>query len=365
MNIKFFLAFAVTAVTVIAGCTDHPEAASTESVYDRQPIKVTTHTVGTHSSAAGSVLSGTIRSKSMATLSARMMGYITSISADVGDRVRAGQTILSIRSNDLKAQQAQATAMLAEAEAALQNMKVNYDRMKALWEQESITRKEWDDISTQYQMMLARVEAAIQKRNEINEVISFSTVKAPIAGVVTAKMINKGDLVNPGVPLMTIDGTQGYEVTTYVSDHQISAVKMGMMVGCRIQSLDKVVQAKVTEISPSAVNTGGQFAIKAALQLSAEDQNAVFPGMYAGVIADLPGYSDQVSYTTVEKSAVIERGQLTGIYTVSNQGTALLRWLRVGKDFGDRVEVVSGLTDGEEYIVSDLTDITDGIPVKK
>ena len=67
----------------------------------------------------------------------------------------------------------------------------------------------------------------------------------------------------------------------------------------------------------------------------------------------------------MEKSALIQRGQLTGIYTVSNQNTALLRWIRVGKDLGDRVEVVSGLTSGEEYIVSNLSDLSDGIPVTK
>ncbi len=293
------------------------------------------------------------------------MGYVTSLKADVGDRVVAGQTILTIKNNELPAKKAQVRAGITEAEAALNNVKINYDRMKILWEQESITRKDWDDITAQYDMMKAKVNGAREMDNEINEVIALNTVRAPISGIVTAKMINMGDLVNPGVPLMSIEGNQGYEVLTYVSDHQIASVKMGMELDCHIKAIDKTVKAKVTEISPSSVNTGGQFAIKAALLLNKENRKVIFPGMFANVHTNFPSNVKKENCTTVEKTAIIYRGQLTGIYTISNQNTALLRWIRLGKDFGDRVEIVSGLTTGEEYVIGDLSNIVDGIPVSK
>lgn len=89
--------------------------------------------------------------------------------------------------------------------------------------------------------------------------------------------------------------------------------------------------------------------------------------MYANVYLDLSETSPQntSSVLIVDKSALFQRGQLTGLYTVSNQGTAMLRWVRTGKDFGDAVEIVTGLVPGEEYIVSDITQLIDGTPVQK
>ncbi|MBT8220079.1 MAG: efflux RND transporter periplasmic adaptor subunit [Bacteroidia bacterium] len=366
MKFQIIFIVVITSILGLIACSDHTdEHAPTKTVYDLEPIQVSTMDVGSQVQDARSTLSGVIQSKNKATVSARMMGYVTSLTADVGDRVRAGQTILTLRNNELPAKRAQVNAGIAEAEAALKNVKINYDRMKILWEQESITRKEWDDISAQYDMMKAKVAGARSKQTEIDEIIALTRVNAPISGVVTAKMINKGDLVNPGIPLMSIEGNQGYEVISYVSDNQIGSIKKDMQLDCYVNALDKTVKAKITEISPSSVNTGGQFAIKAALMLSPQDQKLVFPGMYANVYAPVPTTAQKTSCITVEKSALFNRGQLTGIYVVSNQNTALLRWIRVGKDFGDRVEIVSGLAPGEEYIVSDLSLLQDGIPVSK
>lgn len=365
MNIRILLAILTAATTLLVGCGDQTASSTQNTVYDQEPIKVQTQIVGSQSDHTSSILSGTIQSKDKAIVSARLMGYVTSLNVDIGDRVSKGQTILTIESNELQAKKAQASAGIAEAEAALKNVKINYDRMKILWEQESITRKEWDDISTQYQVMQAKVEGAYQMQNEIDEMIRYTRVVAPLSGLVTSKTINSGDLVNPGIPLMTIEGNAGFEVVSHISDHQIASVNMGMMVDCQIKAIGKTIKAKITEISPSAVYTSGQFAIKAALQLNEDERKMVFSGMYADVIADVPRYNQKENSTTIEKSALIQRGQLTGVYTISNQNTALLRWIRVGKDLGDRVEVVTGLTSGEEYIASNISAIKDGIPVSK
>jgi len=366
MNTRLFSLMILLVLGGLTSCGDKTaEQQSTDTIYNAEPVKVTTQQVGTQITNTITVLSGNIQSKNKATVSARMTGYVTQLNVNVGDKVSVGQTIIKIENNELPAKRAQVLANIAEAEAAQKNVKINYDRMKALWEKESITRKEWDDISSQYEMVKAKVTAAREMYNEVNAIVALTSIKAPISGVITSKMINMGDLVNPGVPLMSIEGNKGYEVVTYVSDNQISAMKLGMILDCHIKAIDKNIKAKVTEISPSAVNTGGQFVVKAALHLSPSEKNVVFPGMYANVQVDLPTVTNQTNRITIEKSALIERGQLTGIYTVSNQNTALLRWIRVGKDLGGRVEVVSGLKQGEEYVVGDLSNLVDGIPVTK
>lgn len=348
----------------LAACQEEPAVKSaTEIASTLAPVEVLTKQAGGDAQAGTTLLSGTIQSQNEAVVSARMMGYVTLLGAEIGDKVQAGQTLIRIENNELPAQRAQAAAGLAEAEAALKNVKLNYDRVKALWEKESVTRREWDDIAAQYEMTQAKVEGARQMKNELDAVAGRTIVKAPISGVLASKSISMGDLVNPGVPLMTIEGNKGLEVVTYVSDQQINAIKTGMTLDCSIDALGKNFKAVVSEIAPSAVNTGGQYAVKASLKLSAEERQLVRSGMYANVLLPIAQTTSSAKVATVAKSAIVERGQLKGIYTVSNQNTALLRWIRTGRDFGNEVEVVSGLSLGEAYIVSDLSVISDGRPV--
>jgi RND family efflux transporter MFP subunit len=361
-NRLYYLVFIIGFLTVSSCSNQEEHKEATASVFDQEPISVSTKIAGRQQSTTGTVLSGNIISKDQATVSARMSGYVKSLKVKVGDKVLKGQTILSLNSQELPAKRAQAQAGVKQAEAGLENVKVNYDRMEALWEKSSITRKEWDDISTQYKMAQAKLEGAQQMYNEVNQILGLTNVKSPISGVVTNKMINDGDLVNPGTPLLTVENDKSFEVLTYVSDYQLAHVKKGIKVTCEIKALNKNVSAVITEVAPSASNTGGQYAVKASLNLDKEDLQKVSSGMYTNVIVDLP--MDSASKTIcVSKSALFERGQLTGVYTISKQNTALLRWVRLGKDLGDRFEVVSGLQDGEKYIIDTPVGLVDGIPV--
>lgn len=363
MNLRFLIPLLSLLLLTFTACQEEAHVEPGPTIYDQTPVQVSTKKSGMEVDGATTVLSGAIQSKDKAMASARMMGYVASLSVDIGDNVRAGQVLIRIEDNELPAKQAQAAAGVAEAKAGLKNVKLNYDRLKVLWEEQSVTRREWDDITSQYEMMQAKVEGARQMKREIDEVTSRMIVKAPISGVVTSKRISLGDLVNPGVPLLTVEGNKGYEVVTYVSDHQVNSIKKGMQLDCTIDALGETFKAVVSEISPSASATGGQFAIKAALKLSPAQKKVVYPGMYAHVKVPIAKSASSANYATVAKSAIIERGQLKGVYTVSNQNTALLRWIRTGRDFGDQFEVVSGLALGEDYIVSDLSSIKDGYPV--
>lgn len=336
-------------------------------IASRSPISVSTEIANSQSADNMEILSGKIQAKNKATVSAQMMGYVSSLKVKIGDKVKAGQTILTIKNNELPAKRNQINASINEANASLKNVKINYDRLKVLWEQQSITRKEWEDISTQYEMMKAKVEGATSMRNEVDQVIAKTIVTTPISGVVTTKLINQGDLVNPGVPLMTIESNNQYEVATNISDKYISQIKKGMSVNVEIEPLGKQLKAIISEISPSALNTGGQFGILADLILDNDDLKNIFPGMYANVFVKV---SDRINEKTnsnimIDKSALITRGQLVGLYTVSQQGTALLRWVRTGKESGNKIEIVSGLNAGEEYITSNIDQLVDGVPISK
>jgi RND family efflux transporter MFP subunit len=191
-------------------------------------------------------------------------------------------------------------------------------------------------------------------RNEVMAQFSYSNITAPFSGEVTNTFIKEGDMANPGMPLVSIEGVSRMQVTAMVSEGDISQIKNGMPVKIIVKSLNKEVSGKVSEVSGSAKNTGGQYLVKVTLNTN---DKTILSGMFVNV--QFPLANQPKSETTVKtdkvmvpESALVKQGQLTGIYTIANGKTAILRWIRTGKSFGNQVEVLSGLSANEQYIVS-------------
>jgi len=120
------------------------------------------------------------------------------------------------------------------------------------------------------------------------------------------------------------------------------------------------INGVVAEVNPSAQYTGNQFEAKIVLQPSNDQIAKLYSGMYANVLIKKGGTPSIV----IPKNVLVQKGQLTGVYTLSQSGTAMLRWIRTGKTLGDNIEVLSGLSDGEKYILSYKGKIWDGARVE-
>ena len=296
--------------------------------------------------------SGKIEAENSANLSTRMMGYVTKLHVKVGQNVRPGQLLVSVNSADLQAKKAQVNASIIQAQAVYNNAKKDYDRFVNLFAQQSASQKELDDMTARYEMAKAGLEATKQMRNEIQAQFSYSNITAPFGGVVTNTFVKEGDMANPGMPLVSVEGASKLQVTAMVSESDITNVKQGTSVTVNIKSLNKEVAGKVTEVSLSAKNTGGQYLVK--INLDKMDKS-ILSGMFVNV--QFPVEKTVYEASTSERvmipaSALIKQGQLSGIYTIGNGNVAILRWLRIGKTFGNQVEILSGLTTDEAYIVS-------------
>lgn len=297
--------------------------------------------------------SGKIEAENSANVSTRMMGYVTKVHVKVGQKVSAGQLLVSINSTDLQAKKAQVDASILQATAAYTNAKKDFDRFTALFDQQSASQKELDDMTSRYEMAKAGLEGAKQMRNEVMAQFSYSNITAPFSGEVTNTFVKEGDMANPGMPLVSIEGASHLQVTAMVSESDITSIQNGMNVKVLVKSTNEEFNGKVIEVSGSAKNTGGQYLVK--INLS-NTNNKVLSGMFVNV--QFPLVSKKQTTTTitnkvvVPESALIHQGQLTGIYTIGNKDIALLRWLRIGKIYGNQVEVLSGLTANEHYIVS-------------
>jgi RND family efflux transporter MFP subunit len=304
--------------------------------------------------------SGKIEAENSANLSTRMMGYVTKIHVQVGQKVNVGQLLVSINNTDLQAKKGQVDASILQATAGYNNAKKDYDRFVNLFKQQSASQKELDDMTARYEMAKAGLEGAKQMRNEVMAQFSYSNITAPFAGVVTNTFVKEGDMANPGMPLVSVEGASRLQITAMVSENDISAIKKGMAVKVLVKSSNESLNGKVNEVSVSAKNTGGQYLVKINLNKTG---TTVLSGMFVNVqfpIANTihPSDSEQAKQTKtnekvlVPESTLIKQGQLTGIYTIGTGNIAILRWLRIGKNFGNQVEVLSGLSANEQYIVS-------------
>ena len=314
------------------------------------PVKVSGNTISTNPSFV--TASGKIEAENSANVSTRMMGYVTKVHVKVGQKVNAGQLLVSINNTDLQAKKAQVEASILQATAAFNNAKKDFERFTVLFNQQSASQKELDDMTSRYEMAKAGLEAAKQMRNEVVAQFGYSNITAPFSGEVTNTFVKEGDMANPGMPLVSIEGASHLQVTAMVSESDIANIQNGMAVKILVKSINKTVTGKVTEVSSSAKNTGGQYLVK--INLTQTDK-AILSGMFVNV--QFPLANKTLTTITTDKvlvpeSALVKQGQLTGIYTVGNGNTAILRWLRIGKTFDNQVEVLSGLSAEEPYIVS-------------
>lgn len=296
--------------------------------------------------------SGKVESVQNATLSTRIMGNVTNVLVGVGENVSKGQLLITINNADILAQKAQLNASKTEVTAAFKNAEKDYNRYTELFKENSASQKELDDITANYIMYKARLEAVNQQINQINAQLTYANITAPFSGIITSKNVNKGDMTSPGMPLISIETLDNFQVTAMVPELEITSVKIGTKVPVLIKSTNEQVFGKIIEVSSSSKNTGGQFLVKILLD---KTKIKLFSGMYTSIQFPKEKRTEDnnvSNLTIVPKNVLVKKGQLTGIYTIGNKNTAILRWLRVGKSYGNNIEILSGLSAQEQYIIS-------------
>jgi RND family efflux transporter MFP subunit len=343
MKTKYTIPFFALILLIVSCGNDNKKP--TENLI---PITVTVKTAGDSANNQFIAASGTIQAVNSANLSTRMMGYVTKIPVNIGDKVKEGQLLVAINNSDLIAKLSQVDASVTEATAAFINAEKDYNRYKNLYAEHSATQKEFDDMTANYNMARARLEGAKQMKNEIEAQFAYANIRAPFSGVITNKFINEGDMANPGMPLIAMESPSNFEVMARVPESEISKIQLGTSVNIIAKSINKSLNGKVTEVSSSAKNTGGQFLVKVALD---KTDASILSGMFVTVQFPVE-HQQEEEVVLVPVAALVSNGQLSGVYTISENNTAILRWLRLGKTFGNQVEVLSGLSSNETYIIS-------------
>ncbi|MCG8580142.1 MAG: efflux RND transporter periplasmic adaptor subunit [Bacteroidales bacterium] len=348
------------AALVIAYLTQACGGASSESENQQEAVKANVQVVKLTTVPKKHHYTGTVSSVNQSTLSTRIMGQINQVLVHEGDAVQKGQLLVSIRSNDIQAKQKQVEANIIQAKAAYKHAKDDYQRIQTLRNSNSATQKELDDITVHYEMTKAQLEAAQKAKEEVTEMLSYANIRAPYSGVITQRFVDGGDMANPGMPLLAIEAPGLFEVIAKIPESDVYKLDKGDAVEVMIDACEMPVKGTVARISPSSRFSGSQFDARISLNPDAKQKDAIRSGIFAHV-NHLKGEEKKL---LVASSSIVERGQLKGLWTVSQSNQALLRWVRLGTTYGDKTEVLSGLNEGNQVVISAEGRLYDGAPLQ-
>lgn len=325
----------------LAACGGHekPKAAEAAPAPARD---VRTAEVVRSGGAGEASVPGTVQARRRAALSARMPASVVELPYQEGQWVKAGAVVVRLDDAALR-------AAVAAAEAGVKAAEADLARTKALVEKGAATPRELEQ-------MTAAASAAQAQLTAAKDNLSYSALRAPFAGRVASRRTNLGDVVNPGMPLIEIEGEGGLELRATVESEIAATLRPGSKVKAVVDGQPSPLAATVTAVAPSGDPTTHRFEVKADLPGAS--------GLRAGLFARLlvPGVASDPRIT-VPAAALFERGGLTGVFVVAD-GKARLRWVAAGARDADTVEVRAGVEPGER-VVLDPSGLVDGNPVNE
>lgn len=326
---------------------------------------------------------GTVRARTSAVISAKLMGYVREVKVQAGDRVRDGQLLVTLDTRDLDVSSRRAEAAreevrsgVPEADSAVAAAKANLDlaqvtfgRMRDLFQKTSISNQEFDEASAKLKAAQAAYEMAQARRLQLNSKLaqvdqevratevtrSYADVLAPFAGVVVSKSVDPGSLALPGAPLFTIEREGAYRLEASVEESRLAAIRIGQPVSVTLDGVDRTTNSRVSEIVPAVDAASRAYIVKIDLP--------ALPALRSGVFGRAAFQLGRRSLLAIPAGAVTERGQLQSVLVADN-GIARTRLITTGQKVNDRVEVLSGLGAGETVIFPVPQGLSDGARVE-
>jgi RND family efflux transporter MFP subunit len=281
---------------------------------------------------------GTVAAVNQATVSAQTSATVQELLFDVGDQVPAGAVILRLVSTEQREGLNQAEAALAEANAVLAVATREHERSRDLLERKLISQSDFDQAAGRLKAATARVASAEAALKAARQRLSYTEVRAPYGGVVSARHVEVGEAVRPGTPLMSgfdpdimrVEVDIPQTVATQVRAHRQARVLDG---DDRAIVPERIILFPVADPATSTV--------RARLELPREDS-----GLYPGQFVKASFTIGNTERLLVPAASVVYRSEITGIYVMEGDQPRL-RQVRVGGRFDDQVEIQSGLEAGE------------------
>jgi RND family efflux transporter MFP subunit len=326
---------AAALLALLAACGGEPAGAKLPPL---PPLK--TFTVGAADAAVGRTWDGVVEAVQRADLTAQTAGRVTTVVADVDDRVRSGDVLLRLTAVEQQAGANTAQAQLRAAQAAAAEAEANYRRFASLAGGQYVSRAQLDQARASRDSSVAARDAARAQLAQAAQQADYTVVRAPFAGIVSARRVEPGESVAPGQPLVSLYAPGALRIEVQVPQSEADAIRK--VARARIVLADgRALDAAQGIVYPAADPLTHSVGVRVVLPDVAP---APAPGITAKVV--FPITAGDAAAVTIPASALAQHGELTGAYVLAG-GSLRLRQLRLGQRHGDRVDVVAGLRSGE------------------
>jgi RND family efflux transporter MFP subunit len=362
-------------------------AAETHTNNEALPV-TTVEKVERASARASLVLPANIQAATEAPVLARATGYLKKRYADIGYHVTAGQVLAEIEAPELNQQIRQAKAAVdqansgtAQAEAAALQAKANgelaritADRWKSLFEANIVARQDYDTRVAAWEAAQANGQAldkaiAVAKSNtaaveanlaRLNDLLGYQTVRAPFEGVITVRNVDAGALVNEGNTLLYRIAQIG-DIRTYLNVPQAYAGSIRTGQQATLTMTDLPGRKFVGKVARTA-NALDPSSRTLLAEVSVPNPTGILiPGMYAQVDLAIPRQDPPL---VIPGDTLVIRSDGPQVAVVNAEGVIHYTKIQLGRDFGDRLEVLSGLHEGQQLAVNPSDSIREGVRVK-
>lgn len=319
-------------------------------------------------------LPGIVRPGRRAILSTRIAGTLTSVTREPGDQVAAGELLATIDARDIQAAIAAARERITATEAAVQQARLDNERLQRLYKEDLIARVRTERANVRLRELEAQQQAAQSELKAQQTNLSYTRLTAPFDGLVAETLVDAGSFVGPGQPLLVLEDRHTMRIEVPVSGDQAAALARGQLLSVIADPDREILEARLVSVIPALDNKGTGQRLRLALDA---EKSILAPGQVVSVVvpvADQGRQQQDTVWVGLPQEALIRRGQLTGTLVVKKPGdwasgesaVINLRWIETAAtraNMSGLVPVTLGLEPGDLVVLNPSTDLQDGQPV--
>lgn len=300
---------------------------------------------------------GTLHPFEEVTISAEVEGVLRSVKVEEGTQVSKGMLLAAIDDSDYSFEVKRAEAALRQAEATLENTKLEFKRKDALHQEELVTKQQYDDVVTRLSLTEAEVERAKASLSLARLKLAKTKITSPLACVVKEKRVSAGDFVKNGTPLFVIIQPNPIKLRFTVPEKDVGRLKMSQEVILKVDGFPgSEFKGKVNIIFPNVEEKTRTLQVEA---LVPNSNGILKPGLFAKVILYTSGERDTI---VVPVTALLYEAEKVKVFIIEGD-RAKEREVKLGSKYGEMMEIIDGVKEGEKIVAIGQQNLSEGAKV--
>jgi len=300
---------------------------------------------------------GTLNPFEEVTVSAEIEGVIRSVKVEEGSQVSKGMLLAAIDDSDYSLEVKRADAVFKQAEATLENTRLEFKRKDVLYKEELVTKQQYDDVTTRLSLAEAEVERAKASLSLARLKLSKTKITSPLACVIKEKRVSAGDFVRNGTPLFIIIQPNPLKLRFTVPEKDVGRLRVNQEVMLRVDGFAEAeFKGRVNIVFPNVEEKTRTLQVEA---LVPNNNGLLKPGLFAKVILYTSGERDTI---VVPVTALLYEGEKVRVF-VTEGDRAKERVVKLGSKYGEFMEIIEGVKTGEKVVFMGQQNLSEGAKV--